>query len=97
MILGSLDRDRLALLGGEPDQPLVELDAHPANRLGRQAAGGGQSEVLDVRSRQVDRAGVRLQATHHQVDHVVERLVEIVRPADESRDVGQQGDSIRNG
>jgi hypothetical protein len=97
MALGALDHDGRALLGGQPDEALADGELHTPDGLAVQADGGRECEAREIRLDQVDRTHVRVETLGDELDHVLQRLVEIVRARDDLGDIGEEGDPIRNG
>jgi hypothetical protein len=53
--------------------------------------------VLEIRIAQIDRADIRLQPPGHQIDDIVQSLLQIVRPRENLGDVSQKRNTIGNG
>jgi hypothetical protein len=81
----------------ETDQPLAERELHAPDRLAVEAVGRGQGQTREVGLDQIDRAGVCVEPLADEIDHVAERLVQIVRARDDLGDVREECDAIRNG
>ena len=82
-----LDHDRLPALGREPYQALVAAQMDAADRLASQPDRGAQHEYRQIAAGQVERADVGIETLRDEVDHVRERLVEVVRARDDLGDV----------
>ena len=90
-------RHGLAALGGVTDESLSEGETNLVECALVQTDGGSELQVLEVGLGQVDRADVGVQALGDEIDDVVQGLVQVVRPRDDSRDIRKQRVSVRNG
>ena len=80
------------LMGADETGALTRLKEHRAvTDPIVEAHGGREDHVLEVGAGQVDRADVGVETLRDQIDDVVERLAEVVRPRDDPRHVGEKG------